>query len=206
MEGGDLDRGKSLQAVTGAFVCFEDEAGQNLTPPRGRTWGRRGVTPIVRVNGRGTGRVSIAGIVAVAPGRRPRLFYRLRVHRGRKGERRSLAETDYIGLIDAAHQQLGAPIILVWDRLNTYRSKTMQQMIAARDWLTVVLLPSYAPDLNPAEAVWSHLKRSLANLAAVSIDKLEALVRNRLKSLQYRPDTLNGFLAETGLTFDPQPP
>ena len=46
--------------------------------------------------------------------------------------------------------------------------------------------------------MWSHLKLSLANLAAVSIDKLEALVRNRLKSLQYRPDILNGFLAETG--------
>ena len=62
------------------------------------------MTPIVRVNGRGTGRVSIAGIVAVAPDRRPRLFYRLRVHRGRQGERRSLAETDYIGLIDTVHQ------------------------------------------------------------------------------------------------------
>ena len=95
---------------------------------------------------------------------------------------------------------------MVWDRLNTHRSKTMQQIIAARDWLTVCCCRPTAPDLNPAEGVWSHLKRSLANLAAVSIDKLEALVRNRLKSLQFRPDTLNGFLAETGLTFNPQPP
>jgi hypothetical protein len=35
--------------------------------------------------------------------------------------------------------------------------------------------------------------------------RLCALLRNRLKSLQYRPGTLNGFIAETGLTLD-QPP
>ncbi|MDV9199059.1 IS630 family transposase, partial [Streptomyces sp. NPDC059832] len=31
---------------------------------------------------------------------------------------------------------------------------------------------------------------------------LETLVRNRLKRLQYRPDTLDGFIAGTGLTLD----
>lgn len=187
-------------------MCFEDEAGQHLTPPRGRTWGRRGRTPIVKVAGRSSGRVSIAGLIAARPGARTRLFYRLRVHRRRKNERRSLSERDYIGLIDAAHQQLKAPIILIWDRLNTHVSKTMKQLIAERTWLTVVLLPAYAPDLNPTEGVWSHVKRSLANLATLTVDALEKLVRNRLKRLQYRPTTLDGFIAETGLAFDSQPP
>ncbi|QKV97036.1 hypothetical protein HUT19_39535 [Streptomyces sp. NA02950] len=39
----------------------------------------------------------------------------------------------------------------------------------------------------------------------VALDRLEALVRNRLKRLQYRPDTpdtLDGFIAGTGLTLD----
>ncbi|KPI18474.1 IS630 family transposase, partial [Actinobacteria bacterium OK006] len=44
--------------------------------------------------------------------------------------------------------------------------------------------------------------RSLANLAVVALDRLEALVRNRLKRLQYRPDTLDGFIAGTRLTLD----
>ena len=60
--------------------------------------------------------------------------------------------------------------------------------------------------LNPAEGVWSHLKHSLANLAAITVDRLEALVRTRLKRLQDRATVLDGFLAETGLTFQPQPP
>jgi len=40
----------------------------------------------------------------------------------------------------------------------------------------------------------------LANLAVVALDRLEALVRSRLKRLQYRPDALDGFIAGTGLT------
>ena len=52
-----------------------------------------------------------------------------------------------------------------WDNPNTRVSHAMIALIAARDWLTVYRLPPYAHELNPAELVWSHLKRSLANLA-----------------------------------------
>lgn len=68
------------------------------------------------------------------------------------------------------------------------------------------ILPSYAPELNAVEYLWAHVKRSLANLATVALDQLEALVRNRLKRLQYRPDILDGFLAGTGLALDLPPP
>ena len=109
MAGGDLGEGSRLAAATGAYVCFEDEAGQNLRPPKARTWAPRGRTPVVRVSGKGSGRVSVAGLVCLKPGARGRLFYRVRVHRGRKGERRSMSEADYATLITAAHQELQAP-------------------------------------------------------------------------------------------------
>ncbi|MFB6785044.1 hypothetical protein ACFCX0_49565 [Streptomyces sp. NPDC056352] len=67
-------------------------------PPKGRTWGRRGITPTVRVSGRSRGRLSVAGLLCFRPGLPARLCYRLRRHTGRKGERRSLSETDYIRL------------------------------------------------------------------------------------------------------------
>jgi len=62
-----------------------------------------------------------------------------------------------------------------------------------------VQLPAY----NPTEAVWSHVKRSLGNLAVNGVDHLAAIVRNRLKRIQYRPDLLTSFLTHTGLTLDP---
>jgi putative transposase len=79
----------------------------------------------------------------------------------------------------------------------------MRELIANRDWLTVFQLPAYAPELNPVEPVWSHLKRSLAKLAKRDISQLTALVKARLRRMQYRPGLLDGFLAGTGLDFRP---
>ncbi len=154
------------------------------------------------VSGRRSGLLSVAGLIAVRPGARTRLCHRLITHPAGKGQRRSMGERDFIALIDGVHQLVKAPIVLVWDRLNTHVSRTMDELIAQRTWLTVFLLPAYSPDFNPVEWVWAHVKRSLANLAVMALDRLEALVRNRLKRLQYRPDTLDGFIAGTGLSLD----
>ena len=206
MAAGGVAGGKTVAAERGAWLCFEDEAGQTLRPPKARTWGRRGHTPRVAVSGKGSGRVSVAGLVCVRPGQRPRLIYRTRTHRGRTGERRSFAETDYADLLDAAHQQLDGPIVLIWDNLNTHISAAMRELIAARDWLQVIRLPAYAPDLNPAEHVWSHVKHGLGNLIVRGIDQLVAVVKNRLKRIQYRPELIDAFLAHTGLELDPESP
>ena len=207
MAGADLGEGTRLAAATGAYVCFEDEAGQNLRPPKARTWAPRGRTPVVRVSGKGSGRVSAAGLVCLNAGARGHLFYRVRVHRGRKGERRSMSEADYAGLITAAHQQLQAPVILVWDRLNTHISAVMGAFITSHPgWLTEVRLPAYAPELNAVEGAWANMKNGLGNLAVRDVDQLAAIMKNRLKRIQYRPALIDGFLAQTGLTLEPQPP
>lgn len=207
MAGRDLGEGTGLAAATGAYICFEDEAGQNMRPPKARTWARRGHTPVVMVSGKGSGRVPVAGLVCLRPGARGRFFYRMRVHRGRKGERRSMPEADYAGLITAAHQQLHAPVILIWDNLNTHVSVVMRAFAEShRDWLTVIRLPAYAPDLNPAEGAWANMKNGLGNLAARDVNELAAIVRNRLKRIQYRPGLIDGFLGQTGLTLEPGPP
>ena len=77
---------------------------------------------MVAVSGKGSGRVSIAGLLCLKPGHRGRLMWRTRQHRGRPGERGSFSEDDYISFLDQAHQRLHAPIVLVWDNLNTSAS------------------------------------------------------------------------------------
>ena len=122
----------------------------------------------------------------------------------RKGERRSMSEADYSGLITAAHQELHAPLILIWDNLNTHISATMRTFISAHSgWLTEVRLPAYALDLNPVEGAWANMKNGLGNLAAANVDQLTAIIKNRLKGIQYRPALIDGFLAQTGLTLEP---
>jgi transposase len=155
---------------------------------------------VVKVTGAHNTRVSLAALVCVKPGCRPRLIYRVHRSRGHgASQRKGFTEAGYVRLLDAAHQQLAGPLVVVWDNLNTHVSRAMAELIAARDWLTVYQLPPYAHELNPVELVWSHLKRSLANLAKRNIAQLTALVKTRLKRMQYRPDLLDGFLASTRL-------
>ena len=147
-------------------------------------------------------RVSLAALIAVRPGCRPRLIYR--THRARRGDKRKgFTETDYARFLDAAHQQLNGPVVLVWDNLNTHVSRAMRELIAARSWLRVYQLPPYASELNPVEPVWSNLKRSLANLTKHNINQLTALVKTRLRQMQYRAGLLEGFLAKPGLDLTP---
>jgi DDE superfamily endonuclease len=147
-------------------------------------------------------RVSLAALIATRPGCQPQLIYR--THRARRGDKRKgFTETDYARFLDGAHQQLTGPVVLAWDGLNTHTSRAMRELIAARDWLTVFQLPAYAPELNPVESVWSHLKSSLANLAKRDIGQLTALVKTRLRPMQYRPGLLDGFLAGTRLDLTP---
>jgi putative transposase len=201
----DLGEGTRLAALTGAYICFEDEAGQALRPKKARTWAPRGHTPVARVSGN-SGRLSVAGMACLKPGRPGRFFYRLRVHRRRKGERSSLSEADYAHLISAAHHALNAPMIIVWDNLNTHVSQKMRAFTEAReDWLTVIQLPGYAPDLNAVEGAWAVMKSGLGNHAARTLNELEAIVRGRLRQIQRRPDLINALLGQTGLTLDPPP-
>jgi transposase len=157
---------------------------------------------VVKVTGGSNKHVSLAALIAVKPGCRPRLIYR--VHTRKRGDsRKGFTETDYARFLDAARQQLAGPLVVVWDNLNAHISAAMGKLVAARDWLTVCRLPSYAHELNPVERVWSVLKRSLANLVKRDLGQLTALVRTRLRRMQYRPGLLEGFLAGTGLDLTP---
>ncbi|WP_420709383.1 transposase [Streptomyces sp. NRRL B-3648] len=120
-----------------------------MTPPHAKTWSQRGRTPVVRVRGRSRRRISIAALTCYKPGHRSRLIHRPRHDDGRRDGRKSFSWRDYRDLLIAAHQQLGGPIVLVWDNLNVHKAADLQTFAEARDWLTIYYLPPYAPDLNP---------------------------------------------------------
>jgi hypothetical protein len=87
-----------------------------MRPPRSRTWGRRGITPVIWVRGGGTGSVSAAGLACYRSGHRSRLIYRLHRYRGRKGETKAFTWIEDRDLLIAAHRQLpGGNIVLIWD-------------------------------------------------------------------------------------------
>ena len=120
---------------------------------------------MLKVAGKGSGRVSLAGMIATKPGMRTRMIYRTIVHHGRKDEKPGFREHDFAALLDAAHQQLRGPIVLVWDNSTQHVDKLMRTLISIRSaWLTVYRptppnsTPSKAsgPTSNAASATSPH--------------------------------------------------
>jgi hypothetical protein len=159
------------------------------------------------VRGRSRKHLSIAALTCYKPGERPRLIYRPAPAQrpgGRKGF--GFAWSDYRDLLIAAHHQLGGPIVLIWDNLNTQVCTAMKRFIAEHAWLTVYQLPTYSPDLNPTEGVWSLVRRTLANVAFADLAHLEHVIRQRLRVIQRQPQLIDGCLTGTGLIINPEPP
>ncbi|MFE0930606.1 transposase [Streptomyces mutabilis] len=174
-----------------------------MTSHRARTWAPRGSTPTVRFNGASRGRISMAALVCFKAGERSRLIYRPRVQGHHRGAHRGFTWQDYRDLLVRAHLQLGRPVVVIWDNLNVHRCSRLREYAAEHDWLTIVQLPSYAPDLNPVEGIWSLLRRSTtANVVFRDRDHLVQAVRSGLRCIQRRTDLIEGCLTETGLSLN----
>ncbi|WP_346768651.1 transposase [Streptomyces sp. DASNCL29] len=155
------------------------------------------------MRGRGSGRVSMAGMTCYKPGKRSRMFYPVREYSGRKDQPNGFGWRGFRDLLVRARAQLGGPIVLVWDNVRIHLTAPLREFIAANaDWLTVFQLPSYAPDLNSQEGIWSMVKRDIGNLAAADLSQITRAVKRRLKQTQYRPDLIDGCLTGTGLIMD----
>ncbi|MEV4928094.1 transposase, partial [Streptomyces roseoverticillatus] len=121
-----------------------------------------------------------------------------------RGNHRGFTWQDYRDLIVRAHIQLKGPIVPIWDNLNVHRSTGIREYAAGHDWLTIVQLPTYSPDLNPVEGIWSLLRRAVtANTVFADRDQLARAIRSGMRSIQRTPHLIDGCLASTGLSLTP---
>lgn len=74
------------------------------------------------------------------------------------------------------------------------------------DWLSVLPLPAYAPELNPAEGVWAHLKSRLGTLASCGLDPLTGMIDKPAHTPSTPPDLPQRIPHETGPTLEPLQP
>ncbi|MZE52435.1 hypothetical protein GTY86_14255 [Streptomyces sp. SID5770] len=87
------------------------------------------------------------------------------------------------------HRRLDGPVTVVWDNYSSHISKHVKQYAQQQDWLTIIQMPSYAPELNPVELLWAHAKKKIANRAFRSIDELHRATKNALRYIQRHPRT-----------------
>lgn len=190
--------GKTTAEHSGAVIVFSDESGLSLLPPVRRTWAPVGQTPTLQMRMGQRPKVFVVGWCCYSLGQPARYFYR--VVPG------SVTDRILIRQLHQVHRSLGRPIVLIWDNLSSHRSRRMRAFAARSHWLTLTYLPPYAPDLNPVEGGWAHLKNGLlANLGARTLDELLTTARRGLRHIQRHPALVTGFLAATHLDWNPQP-
>jgi transposase len=86
-------------------------------------------------------------------------------------------------------------LVLIVDRSTYHRSRKTQAFVAAHaDRLRLEYLPANAPELNPDEHVWSHLKGSGATDSTTGVPAdVRRQIRSHLRLLQCRPHLAPAF-------------
>jgi len=153
-----------------------DESGFLLIPTVRRTWAPIGRTPVLYHRCR-RDRLSVISALAVSPrNRRVALYLHCRS--------RNLTGLDIRAFLHHLLRHLRGPVVLLWDRGPIHRRREVTAFLARHPRLHVHAFPAYAPELNPAEFVWTQADAALANggpedLAALYQDLRRATRRLR---------------------------
>jgi transposase len=166
----------------GAVIYFEDESGIRSDFHSGTTWAPRGQTPVIEVTG---ARFSLNMIGAISP----RGHLRFMVVKG-------TVNSDHI--CDFLHRLMHnakGPVFLIWDGHPIHKAKNVRECIESYNGqLEAYILPSYSPELNPAEQVWNNVKNhGIGRKKVFGPDQLKSLVLGRLRKLQKLPEIVASF-------------
>ena len=187
--------GKKNAARQGATIVFIDESGFSERPSVQRTWAPRGQTPVLIHRFSHWKNLSAIGAAAYSPhGRRARFFLSLVPG--------AIRSEHIIRFLKHLHRRHPGPLIVIWDGVNPHRSLATRAFVELEaDWLTVVRLPAYAPELNPVEGAWSWFKRTVVgNFCPEGHAPLHHALRRARRRLTRRRSLLLGFLHKSGLS------
>ena len=156
-------------------------------PTRVKTWAPKGQTPVLQYSFNWKQLSVIAGISFWN-------FY-FRFHAG------AIRGPQFVEFLHALTKQIRGKLLVIWDGLPAHRSRVVKDYVEALDGhLVLERLPAYAPELNPVEYIWGYMKqRELANLCLHTIGEVGTFARNRLKSMQRRPQLITAFWQQAQL-------
>src|SRR5476649_2922349 len=163
---------KKMAQNEGADIFFGDAAHMRSDHHAGRTWGKKGETPVVEATGARHGMSLISAVTA-----RGHMRFMIK----EKGGVNADVFIEFLKrlMVGATH-----PIFLIVDRGPAHRAKKTKAF-ALGGKLLLFFLPPYSPDRNPDELVWKHLKAdTVGRMAVTSKEDFAKKVRRSMRSLQ----------------------
>ena len=171
------------------LLVFVDESGFYLLPAILRTYAPIGETPVLKVF---QTRDHLSMMSAITP--QGWLFTRTRYE--------ALNGMDSVHFLTHVRSQTDRKLLVIWDGSPIHRNTVVRDFLAngAAKQIHLERLPAYAPDLNPDEGTWRHLKRvELANVCCADLLDLRSQVYLAISRLRRKPHIIQSFFAQAGL-------
>lgn len=175
---------------TGGDIYFWDESGFRADTVHGKTWAPRGKTPVINRPGQRQS-TSAASAVNAKGG------FWFATYQG------ALNAELFIELLKKMMKGRAKPVHLVVDGLPAHKKLNVREYIASTQGkLTMHVLPGYAPDLNPDELVWSHVKRTgVARNPLRAGEKLELRIEQQLHDVQKNRRLVRSFFGTPSVAY-----
>jgi transposase len=182
---------KALAQREKAEIFFGDAAHMRSDHHAGRTWGKKGKTPVVEATGARHGMSLISAITA-----RGQMRFMIK----EKGGVNAAVFIEFLKRIITGAKR---PIFLIVDRGPAHIAKKTRTFVESlKGRLRLFYLPPYSPDRNPDELVWKHLKADTVGRMAIT-DKADFKVKVRasMRQLQNDPEKIRSFYQKPSLKY-----
>jgi transposase len=172
-------------------LVFVDESGFYLLPGVVKTYSPQGKTPIIH-EWQTRDHLSVMG--AVTP--QGQIFTMVRQD--------SLNGMHTIEFLLHLGHVAGDRLLLIWDRSPIHRRVEVMEVLAeVGRAIHLEILPSYAPDLNPVEWLWKHLKMvAMGNRACLDLEELHMELHLALGRARRKPALVQSFFEGAELALE----
>jgi transposase len=96
-------------------------------------------------------------------------------------------------------RQIPGHLIVFLDNGKIHRSDCVEELLAYTSRLHLEPFPSYAPELNPDEGIWNHLKKTLANGRPDTQAELMDVLSDEICKLASSQPLLRGCIKQSDL-------
>jgi transposase len=183
-----MARAKKGALKEGRTIVFADQSGFYLLPMVVRTYAPIGQRPVLHEKLTRDHLSAMSGITL--DGR----LLMIEQDRAFKGE-------DVVRFLEHLLRQIPGKVLVIWDGSPIHRSEAVKKFLedGAASHLRLERLPGYAPDLNPDEGVWKHLKCvELKNVCCQSLKELRSELRKAKERLRHKRDVILGCIRQPG--------
>lgn len=176
----------------GAHIVFADESGFQLIPNVVQTWAPQGQTPIHRHRHGRRDKISVISGISVSPKRHHLgLYYLLFLD--------NIGQEEVGRFLRELLRHFRGPVIVLLDNSSTHQGEPLRKLLDRNPRLQLEHFPSYAPELNPDEGVWSLAKRELANGCPDHVDELMEDIIRSINGIRTSPRKLRGCIVQSDL-------